>query len=500
MATVGVQVLLVNLPDQALSHALHAVCDKGELLWQLGGLRVLCVGRSALEGVVALDGKSGQLPPCVVDLFFPDDDPALTGLVGSACSAESVNVLLATGGNTELDNVGDVGEIHASGSYIGGNEDARLGLPEVISSPCTISLVQTRVNGVRRRQGVHVAGQVLEKLVEHLDLGRLVEEDNSLHGVGAMLAILRLLDDLQQGRHEVLETGYGYNVLGHLLVGRCLVGVDSLDELEVACIDVDSGDLDDILGDSGREQEGLSWLLPAVGQEAHNLLQFLVESDVKHSVGLVEHQSLDIWCVDSAVFVAEKIEETTGCSDQEMAALGPCLAQHHGLVHSTDGGLDLDTGVAAQFAGFGTDLLCQFSRRGDDDGSDVVCSGLLGGAGCERGVLLDDSGDGGNEESKGLASTGPSLSDTVQLKVSLGGIASTSAYQWGDVHVLALQGRVDAHGLNVCHGLILHVLEDCLEDVVVDADGCEISKACDDTRLASSTSALSCGSRVRVAS
>lgn len=51
------------------------------------------------------------------------------------------------------------------------------------------------------------------------------------------------------------------------------------------------------------------------------------------------------------------------------------------------------------------------------------------------------------------------------------------------LHVFALQGRVNAHGLDICHGLVAHVVDNGLEDVGVDAERGEIGESGDGAGL-----------------
>lgn len=69
-----------------------------------------------------------------------------------------------------------------------------------------------------------------------------------------------------------------------------------------------------------------------------------------------------------------------------------------------------------------------------------------------------------------------------------------------DIHVLPLQGGVDAHGLDLGHGLIFHIVDDGADDVLMDAERRQIRKAGDLTTRARLMLALGGGRRARVAS
>lgn len=325
---------------------------------------------------------------------------------------------------------------------------------------------------------MNISREEFKELLKRLNHDRVVEEADGFEGVGAMGTRLCLLRQLQQCRNPVLESWNGDDVLGDPLVCRSLVGVDGLDELEIRRIDVRPCKRDDVLGNGCRKKQGLAWLLFAVGQQAHNVPQFLLEADVEHAVSLVKTQGGQVGGVNAAVFIAQEIIKSARCADQKVAALHLGPAQHHALVHATDGRLDDDTSVSAKLAGFGTDLLSQLSGGRDDDGSDVVGVGSRPRARGEAGVVLDDPLDGWQEEANGLASAGPGLRDDV----------------------FALEGGVDAHGLNIRHALVTHVIDNGAEDVVVDADRREIREAGDAAVGARLVLALGHGRRARVAS
>lgn len=52
-----------------------------------------------------------------------------------------------------------------------------------------------------------------------------------------------------------------------------------------------------------------------------------------------------------------------------------------------------------------------------------------------------------------------------------------------NLHVFSLQGRVYAHGLDICHVFVAHITDNRLEDVGVDAERGEIGESGDETGL-----------------
>lgn len=124
-------------------------------------------------------------------------------------------------------------------------------------------------------------------------------------------------------------------------------------------------------------------------------------------------------------------------------------------------------------------------------------------AGCKARVGLNNSLDGRKEESKGLARTGSGLGDAVErvgVRIRKRCWDETRFSQRLHLHILPLQGWVNAHRLNICHVLISHVIGDGADDAFVDAERSKIRKAGDITRrLTCSILARSRGRGARVA-
>lgn len=67
-----------------------------------------------------------------------------------------------------------------------------------------------------------------------------------------------------------------------------------------------------------------------------------------------------------------------------------------------------------------------------------------------------------------------------------------------DLHVFSLQGRVNAHGLDIGHRFVAHVVDNRPEDVGVDAEGGEIGESGDKTGLVAAILDLGGGGGTRV--
>lgn len=383
----------------------------GQLLAGISG-----VDGSALERVVALDGETRKSAASHGELDIRNDDPALTGLVGTAGTSKTMNVLLAVGGSVELDDVGNVGEIHATSGNVGREENTGGGALELIGGTSSGVLGELRVDIPGLGNVLELPLKTPEDGVGHDDLGSSRQEDHGLERksirVGPGL-LDGLHDELKQGRVHVLKALDGNDVLRDTVVGQDLVGLDGLHELEVVLVDVASGETNDILRNGGREKQSLAGKNVAVGQVRDDLAKLLIETNFEHSVGLVKNKGLESGGVDAAAAVGKQIVQATGSTDKNMAALLASPLEHLPLLGTTNGSLDDKTGSLDQLAGLLSNLLGKLTGGRDDDGANVIGTGATATKPVgERGILSDDLLDHGDEETKRLASTGLGLSNT----------------------------------------------------------------------------------------
>lgn len=272
------------------------------------------------EAGVALDRQLLESVAHLVGLGLGQDEPALALLAGAGGAADAVDVGLAVAGQAHLDDVGDVGEVHAARCHVGGEENAGLAAAEVVGGAGALGLRQAAVDlvdagggeGVVCAAGATGGGSVGAEVAEdgggEVDFGCGVEVDDCLERSSA--GLLGGLDlaaaELDQGGDGVLEAVDSDELLRHALVGWLLVVADRADELE-AWAESLVDELDDFPGDSGAEHQGLARLLLDVGKEIHNLADLGVETLVEESVGLIEDKRVETRCGNTAVPVAEDI-------------------------------------------------------------------------------------------------------------------------------------------------------------------------------------------------
>lgn len=113
----------VRLSDVAIVNTFKGLQDGGDMLGALlGSVLDSLVGHVKKRGQqlsVALDGKTRQELPGSMELRLHDEQPTLALLVGTTCATKTVDVLLAVGRGSDLDNVRHVGEVHSTGSDVG---------------------------------------------------------------------------------------------------------------------------------------------------------------------------------------------------------------------------------------------------------------------------------------------------------------------------------------------------------------------------------------------
>lgn len=411
-------------------------------------------------GVVGLEGQVLEAVGEFATFELGDDEPAFAFLAGTGGAADAVDVGVATGGETDLDDVGDVGEVHATGCHVGGEQDAGLAVAEAFSCAGALVLGQTGVDledaggskRVRAAAGESVgcvggssSSSITREVVNgaggQSDFGCGVEVDNGLEGAGA--GCLGVLDgfgaELDDGGQTVLEAGHTDDLLRDACVSGLLVVAHSLDKLE-ARLERRLHQLDNLARHRGAEHECLPVLFRVRGEQRHNLLDFRPETLVQQPVGLVKDQGAQVGGADSRVSVTEDVLYPARRADQDVAAVPLHLPQCRALLRSSYSRLHDDCGVLYQLPRFYRNLLGQFACGRDDDGADVVCRGarlppskaLLG----ERRVGRDDVLEDGDEEAECLARSCSCLGDDVG----------------------AFEGFADGRRLHFGHRLQSHVL------------------------------------------
>jgi hypothetical protein len=426
--------------------------DLANVLGNLGGLAHIEFGSFKLACGI-LERETTETTADLALLKRRENNPTLTLLASATSATETVDVGLTVTGETDLDDVGDIREVHATCCDVGGEENTRLAGAEIVRSAGTLCLRELGVDleATEARKG-SVALEATAELVENgrskSDFCGRVVVDDGLEGAGvAGQGLLLLLEDeLVESRHDVLESSDHNLLLGNTGVGRLLFLVDTLGEVETRA-HCTADKIDDIAGNGGREHEVLALNLLWVGEVLLDIVDLFGETVVQQAVGLVHDQSVQVGRLDAGVRVREDIKETTGSADEQMAALALCPLQHLTLHGSTDGGLHNETGILGDLLRLNGNLFRELTGRGDDDGPDVVrlCALVTADLLAELGVACDDTLDDGDEETECFTSTGLCLRNNVN----------------------AAEGLVNGPLLNIGHSLNLHLLGNGVDDVGV---------------------------------
>lgn len=310
-------------------------------------------------------------------------------------TADTVNVVLTVGGKIVVDDQGDLLHIDTTGQQVSGDQDTRRTGTELLHNQVTLSLIHVTMHS---RDG-EVTGS--ELVGEPVDLSAGVAEDDSLSNGDGLVQVregvelpLLLLD----GNVELLDTFKGKLVL--------------LDQNTDGVAHELGGDLEDILGHGGGQEDDLSGL----GQELEDVVDLLGETALqmsiseqllacletcgayrKHFVGLVKDEHLHAVGLQEATL--DHVLDTAGSTDNDVRAVLESL-------HIVTNAGAADAGVA---------LHVHKVTNGDNDLLNLL-SQLTGGSKDQSLALLQvgiDLLENGNGESGGLASTRLGLSNDI---------------------------------------------------------------------------------------
>lgn len=357
-----------------------------------------------------------------------------------------------------------------------------MAVAEVVSSPGALCLGQLGMDlesahAAEWSVALEAAAELIEDGSSKCDLGSAVEVDDGLERTsftgsrGLVLAKHKLVESWR----NVLEAGNIDVLLRHTLVGRLLVLVDALGEVETGAQSLPN-QIDDVSWDGSREHEVLAFHLLRVRQVLSDVVNLPLEAVVQQAIGLVHDECIEVRCLDARIRVPEDIVESAGGANKDVASLALRLHEHGALLGAAHGCLDDDAGAARHFLGLDGDLLGQLAGGGDDNGSDVVCLCPLVSPWlvCEGGVVLENALDNGDEKAERLAGARLCLCDPAQVS------SKVCTARMHHLHVDAAQCLADGPCLDIGHGGELHLLGDGVDQVWVDKPPSgELAELCD---------------------
>ena len=253
----------------------------------------------------AFDGADFGL---LTDMYNAD---ARTAFAGAAGASGTVDVAFDVVRETVVDDVCQVVDIEASGGNVGGDEELRTVLAELLHGQVALGLCQVAVEGLGV---VAVADEVVGDFLglhagaaedDGIDAGIVV--DNALEGGIFVLGLDEIIDVVDMLRPFVARA----------------------DDNLLVVVEIAFGNPFNLGPHGGGEEEGV-----AVGRDAgENLVDAFGESHVQHLVGLVEDHILHL--VEEGDTAVHKVDETSGSGDNDLCA----------FAEAADLGLDAGTAI-----------------------------------------------------------------------------------------------------------------------------------------------------------
>lgn len=103
-------------------------------LWRRGEIRCNDVEFDFFQSVLRKEG-----------LIFRQDEDASAFRTGTRCTAQTMNVRFLVGGKPDLEDVGDIREVHTAGDDISSYENGTCGCAEGVGDVCPLALAHARV-------------------------------------------------------------------------------------------------------------------------------------------------------------------------------------------------------------------------------------------------------------------------------------------------------------------------------------------------------------------
>mmetsp|Transcript_2156 Transcript_2156/g.2819 ORF Transcript_2156/g.2819 Transcript_2156/m.2819 type:complete len:358 (+) Transcript_2156:343-1416(+) len=244
-------------------------------------------------------------------------------LVRSACSSDTVGVVLDGLGHIEIDDLHHSLDIETSASDIGGDQDVVPSLLERVHGPFSLFLSLATVNRA------NTVASVVQRLGQHIDSLLLVDKDDDRRlrtdqELLQTLLLLRFADELQAlfdvllGVPRITNANDGRTSQEgpcHSLDGRWHRGAEHLGDSEASmtllCFQ--------LLGD------GLLFLLRlhvGAGNGEQHASHIVFEAQVNHLVGLINHNVVAL--IEDSVTLVQSIGQSTRSGQADFGTLAKC--------------------------------------------------------------------------------------------------------------------------------------------------------------------------------
>ena len=290
----------------------------------------------------------------LVDVLLGHKRDGPAQLASAARTANTVDVVGRLGRHVKVHDVAHVADVDAAGEHVGCHQHVDGTVAEGRKGTLALGLAAVAMNrgGLDALTFQTTAAAVGAVLGAHKD-------DSALRALLLEELGQQVVFGLDGHREHKLIDGVGGRR------GRC--------DLHASRVAHQVGDLaHGLLVEGRREQQRL-----ALGRRlAHNAPDGGQKAHVEHTVGLVEHQDLNLVQVAGALL--DQIDQTARRCDQDVAAVLKCRGLRL-VAHAAHDGHGNMAGDVGDFACDLVDLLGKLARRGDDEhhGASTVALGLF---------------------------------------------------------------------------------------------------------------------------
>ena len=319
-----------------------------------------------------------------------------TRVTGTARTTNTMDVVVDVAGQVVVDDVGDIGNIETTGGDGGRDEDGRAAGAEGVERHLTLALGAVTVDG----GGGHPVRQ--EEVAETIGHALGLDEDKRQAHAVATVSSRRLVR-----AEDVEQDGALVGVLDELDLLRDVLGgrTDTADGQEDVVLQEVLGEQLDVAGEGAAEHEGLALMNTRHVLALDDTANLRLETHVKHAIGLIEHEVLDVSKADTATL--DEIDETTRSGRKQVTATlesAELLTDVGTTVHDARA----HPGAIRELAGFLVNLRDELTGGREDKGRGVglalaaVAGTLIGGG---RGASGEGRRQDGEQETTGLTGT-----------------------------------------------------------------------------------------------
>lgn len=277
------------------------------------------------------------------DIFAGDEVDGNTLATKSSTATDTVDVVLTVAGQIVVDDQRDLLNVDTTGPDIGGNEDSRVALSEILHDAVTLLLRHLAVHRGDGEVGLtHLVGQPI-------DLTAGVAEDDGLCDSKSVVKIaesIKLPFLLLNGDEILLQAFKGQLIT--LDENADWVGHEFCRHVE------------HIVREGSRDNNNLS----GRREVAVDIVDLFTETTVEQLVGFIENEHLDV--ASAEVATTDHVGDTTGSSRDDVLAIVE-LANILSNVGATDTCVTLDVHVVAEGHDDRLNLGCEFAGGRQDE-------------------------------------------------------------------------------------------------------------------------------------